>query len=185
MNLEPGVGAGDLPTWPVVIQEREKYTFGSCRLPLGEYKGEQGQNAYVRNAPLCTPSKGWLKEQPNTVDAVEHDSALMVANCHHVETLRIHIQPDGVPSDTPVEVQYSATAHDTTMTMVWTGYARATSVPIHVRGAPDPCLVYRRIVEDLVDNNVTIDDTHIILWSRAHLARELCETPRELAITML
>jgi hypothetical protein len=52
-NLEPGVGAGDLPKWPVVIQEHETYTFGSCRLPLGEYKGERGQNTYVRNAPVC------------------------------------------------------------------------------------------------------------------------------------
>jgi hypothetical protein len=53
MNLEPGVGAGDLPTWPVVIREHEACTFGSCRLPLGEYEGERGQNTYVRNAPVC------------------------------------------------------------------------------------------------------------------------------------
>jgi hypothetical protein len=184
MNHEPGVGAGDLPTWPVVIQERETYTFGSCRLPLGEYKGERGQNTYVRDAPVCALSKGWSDEQPDPVDAVKRGYALMAANHARVKTPQIQIQPGDAPNDTPIEVQYSATARDMLKTMVWTGYARATSIPIHLRGVPDPCLVYRRIVKDLDDDNEAIDDAYTMLWSSAHLTRELCDTLRALEVAM-
>jgi hypothetical protein len=100
--------------------------------------------------------------------------ALMAANYDHVETPQIQIQPGDAPNDTPIEVQYSAAAHDMTKTMMWTGYVRTNSIPIHLHGAPDPCLAYRRIVEDLGDNNKTIDDARTMLWSSAHLARELC-----------
>jgi hypothetical protein len=188
-NLALGVGAGNLPMWPVVIQEHETYTFGSCRLPLGEYKSEKKLNTYVRNAPVCAPSKGWLNEQPDPIDADERGYALVAVNYDHANSprgaaVRIQMQPDDNPSDTPDGAQYSATAHDVTKTMVWTGYVRAPSIPIHLRGALGSCLVYRRIVKDLDDNNVTIDDACAMLRSRAHLARELCETPRALEVTM-
>jgi hypothetical protein len=184
MNLEPGVGTGDLPKWPTVVREHETFTFGSCRLPMGDYKGEREQHTYVRNAPVCTLSKGWSNELPDQVDAVERGYALMVANYDHVEKPLIQIQPGDTPNDTPIEVQYSATAHDVMKTMVWTGYVRARTLPIHLRGAPDPCLVCRRIVEDLGDGNETIDDARTMLWSSAHLTREFCDAPHVLEVAM-
>jgi hypothetical protein len=66
----------------------------------------------------------------------------MAANYDHVKTPQIQIQPGDTPNDTRIEVQYSAAAHDVMKTMVWTGYVRTNSIPIHLRGAPDPCLVY-------------------------------------------
>jgi hypothetical protein len=46
-------------------------------------------------------------------------------------------------------------------------------------------LVYRRIVEDLGDNNEILDDTYAMLYTPAHLTRQLCDDPCELEITLL
>jgi hypothetical protein len=102
----------------------------------------------------------------------------MAANYDHVKTPQTQTRPGDTPNDTPIEVQYSATAHDVMKTMVWTGYVRAKTIPIHFRGALDPCLVYRRIVKDLDDGNETIEDARTMLWSSA------CDAPRALEVTM-
>jgi hypothetical protein len=68
--------------------------------------------------------------------------------------------------------------------MVWTGYARAQAVPMRLRGAPDHCLAYRRVIKDLDDGDEILDDTFAILCAGEHLARKLCEEPREVRITM-
>jgi hypothetical protein len=184
VNLEPGVGNGDLPDgWPTVARGSETFTFGLCCLPV-DYTGEKGQNTYVRDAPVCSPRQGWPNDRFDQVDADERSYAMMAANYDHVKTPQVQIQPGDTPNDTPVEVQYSATARAVVKMMVWTGYVRTTTIPIHLRGAPDPCLVCRRFVEDLDDGNKTIDDTCTMLWSSARLSRELCDTPRESEVTM-
>jgi hypothetical protein len=68
--------------------------------------------------------------------------------------------------------------------MVWAGYVQTRAVPAHLRGAPDRCLVCRRIIKDLDDNDEILDDTFAILYATEHLARKLCEEPRKLEIAM-
>jgi hypothetical protein len=57
------------------------------------------------------------------------------------------------------------TVRNATKTMVWAGYTRSCNAPTHLRGAPDQCLVYRRVVKDLNDNNKTLDDTDAVLYA--------------------
>jgi hypothetical protein len=133
---------------------------------------------------MCSPA---IFNPEVVVDAVveaEVVNVAMAAHYDHVKTPEIKIQPHDNPEDTPRGVQNSATAHDVTQTMVWTCYTRTRAVPAHLRGAPNHCLVYRRIIKDLDDNNRILDDTFAILFTPEHLARKLCDEPHELEITM-
>jgi hypothetical protein len=123
----------------------------------------RGQITYVRDAPVCAPTKKSVEDVVNQVDDDRRVNALMAAHYNHTKTPEVQIQPRDNPGDTPAEVQYSATAHDMMEAMGLTGYVRTKTLPTHLRGAPEPCLVYRRIVEDLDDGNMTIDDRRAML----------------------
>jgi hypothetical protein len=110
------------------------------------------------------------------IDAIQANVAMAVRNTHRDIT-------DTTIVDAPSEVQYAAIVRDVTKTMLRVGYMRTQVAPTHLRGAPDQCLVYRRIVEDLDDDNEILDDTCSILHTPEHLARKLCDDPRELGIT--
>jgi hypothetical protein len=133
---------------------------------------------------VCTPAKNSIEDVVNQVGDDGRVDPLMTAHYNRTKTPEVQMQPQDNPGDALAEVQYSATARDVMKTMVWSGYVCAETVPAHLRGAPEPCLVYRRIVEDLGDGDKTLDDTYTMLWSDAHLSRELCDTPRELEIIM-
>jgi hypothetical protein len=85
------------------------------------------------------------------VHAMPANAAMAVRNNHHDAT-------DNKNVDAPSGAQHTTAAHDMTKKMVWAGYMRTQVVPTHLCGAPDQCLVYRRVVKDLDDNNKILDD---------------------------
>ena len=148
MNLEPGADSGELPKgWPTVTRTDETFTFG-LRNPPRMFLHVRGQITYVRDAPVCTPTKKSVGDVVDQVDDDRRVNALMAAHYDRTKTPEVQIQPRDNPGDAPAEVQYSAFARDVMKTMVWTGCVRAKIVPTRLRGVPEPCLVCRRIVED-------------------------------------
>jgi hypothetical protein len=61
---------------------------------------------------------------------------------------------------------------------------RTCAIPTHLRSAPENCLVCRRIVKDLTDDNKILDDSFSILYTEKHFSRQLCAEPRKLEITL-
>jgi hypothetical protein len=89
----------------------------------------------------------------------------MAAPFDNTDPPYIRIEMPENPGDTPVGVQNSATAQDFARTMVWAGYTHTCAMPTHLRSAPESCLVYRRIVKDLSDNNKILEDTFAVLYT--------------------
>jgi hypothetical protein len=69
--------------------------------------------------------------------------------------------------------------------MVWVGHMTSCNVPARLEGAPEPCLVRRRIVRDMEDNNKTLEDTYTVLYNRERFSRRLCSLPRLLEVTLI
>jgi hypothetical protein len=150
-----------------------------CEFPARESK----HLTYIHTSPMCSPA---TFDPEFVVDAVVETEVVNVATAAHYDhkkTPEINIQPRDNPEDTPSGFRNSATLLDVTKRMVWIGYMNTRAVPTHLRGVPDHCLVYRRIIKDLDDNNKILDDTFAILFTPEHLACKLCEEAHELEIT--
>jgi hypothetical protein len=181
LALEPGVDAADLPDrWPTVALGDRKYTFGMCDWPARE----SNALACIHAPRICSPNTAAPEVVvDDTIDTTKVNVA-MAARCDHHETPEIKIVPNDNPNGTPSRVRFSATVHDVTKTMVWTGYVRAQAVPTPTwRPGPLFGIPARSEVKDLDDNNKILDDTYAILYAQEHLARKLCEEPHEMQIT--
>jgi hypothetical protein len=67
--------------------------------------------------------------------------------------------------------------------MVWVGCVTSCNVPARLKSAPEPCLVRRRIVRDMEDDNETLEDTYTD--TRGHFSRRLCDHPHLLEVTLV
>jgi hypothetical protein len=135
MYLEPGVDTEDIPRgWPSVTRGDELFAFGLCELPT-RVSNIRGHITYVRDPPTCSPVKNTPDDKVNLVDSSVRVNVTMAAHYNHTKTPEVKIQPHDNPGGTPEGVQYSATVHDVSKTMVWTGYMRTQAVPTHLLGA--------------------------------------------------
>jgi hypothetical protein len=119
-----------------------------------------------------------------------------------------HISPEGEEEDsdiitppiTPVATQQDASSQDSgaflmgpgtenqfyeIRMMVCVGYVTSCNVPARLEGAPEPCLVRRRIVRDMDDNNKTLEDTYTVLYTREHFSRRRCDLPHLLEVALI
>jgi hypothetical protein len=154
-----------------------QFTFGLCNLP--PLADESKNNCYVRQSPVCSPNLP-APEIP-VVNAV---NALLATYSDNTHIPDIQIPMPENPGDTPMGVQNSASAQDLTKTMVWAGYMHTCAIPNQLRSALDNCLIYRRIVKDLIDDNKILDDSFTILYTEKHLSRHLCAESHNLEITL-
>jgi hypothetical protein len=183
MALEVDVATEELPSrWPTIVIGHRMFAFGICNLP--PLSNPCRNNTYVRASPMCSP---YLPAPENAV--VNTVDAAMAAQFDNTDTPDIRIQMPENPGDACVGVQNSATAQDFARTVVWTGYMRVCAIPTHLRSASESCLVYRRIVKDLSDNNKILEDTFTILYVEKHFSRHFvqnhisCRSPCVTVIT--
>jgi hypothetical protein len=190
MAIEPCVDNTPYPVWPEYMDEGEKFAFGWCLFPDRYLDEDKSLGAYIRTAAMTSlddRTKPGLAID-HIVDAIHTNAEMLACNDQHDDTGQvskrageINILTDAVP----IEVPGTTTVYNTTKTMVWAGYVRTRMVPTYLRGAPDQCLIYRRIVKDLDDNNKVLDDTYTTLYTPVGLTRQLCDDPRKLEITIL
>jgi hypothetical protein len=178
MALEVDVAAEELfSRWPTIVIGHQMFTFGICNLP--PLSNPCHHNTYVQISPMCGP----YLPAPETA-VVNAVNVAMAAQFDHADTPDVQIQVRENPGDAPVGAQNSATAQDFARTMVWAGYTHTCVLPTHLRSAPESCLVYRRIVEDLSDNNKILEDTFAILCTEPHkleIALYYCDHPQHFA----
>jgi hypothetical protein len=136
----------------------------SCQCDLPPLAYTKKRLCYVNQPPVCSPNL-----QVPEIPVVNPVNAMLAAQFDNTHTPDIQIP---IPENPPTGVQNAASAHDLTKTMVWTGYMHTCAVPNQLRSAPESCLIYRRIVKDLTDNNKIIDDSYTMLYTEKHLSRE-------------
>jgi hypothetical protein len=168
LAIEPRVNIKAYPEWPEFADKGRKFSFGWC--PFPDRMTEL--NTYIRTATMTSP------DDTRPVLVIDHIVRAIPANVAMVGRNNRHDAADNTIVDAPSGVQRATTAHDVPKKMVWTGYMRAQVVPTHLRGAPDQCSAYRRIVRDLGDSNKILDDNNTILHTPEHFARKLCDDPR-------
>jgi hypothetical protein len=115
----------------------------------------------IRTDPMRSPDDRVTPGIASThiVDAIHTNLETQTCNDQRDDIDRVSrragdsdILTDAVPFTVP-DVN---TVRNATKMMVWAGYTHSRNVPTHLRGAPDQCLVYRRMVRDLDDNNKTL-----------------------------
>jgi hypothetical protein len=104
------------------------------------------------------------------------------------------------PPITPVATQQGASSQDSDAfltdpgtydqfyeirMMVRVGNMTSCNVPARLRGSPESCLVHRRIVRDMEDNDEMLEDTYIVLYTREHFSRRLCSVPHLLEVALI
>ena len=102
----------------------------------------------------------------------------------NVETHDDEIPATSMTEDIVVFPPYPSESAGNLVEKAWTGRIYASAVPYRLRNQPHSRLIYRRIVQDINDNNKIIDDSYTMLHTEKQFGRELCAEPRQLEITL-
>jgi hypothetical protein len=196
LALEPDVDLTSYPAWPEYVEDGEKITFGRCPFPDRQPVDGTSLGTFVRTPAMRSPDDRVITEitSNNTCDVMVADGETQTYD-DQCDTDPVAGQTEAPDNniDTPPFAVFGGLSMDpgreeqfyTTQMMVPVGYMTSCNVPAHLRGAPEPCLVHRRMVRDLEDNNRTLEDTYTMLYTPAHFPRRLCDEPRMLEITLL
>jgi hypothetical protein len=184
--LEPDVDLTSHPVWPEYVENGEKITFGRCPFPDLLPVGDTSLGTFVRTPAMRAPDDRVTPEVTcsDACDVVVAEGGSQTYDDQRDDDpVADQTEPPDNNIDTRSFTVFEGSSMDpgceeqfyTTRMMVRVGRVTSCNVLAHLRGAPEPCLVHRRMVRDLVDNNRTLEDTNTMLYTPAHASRRLCD----------